>query len=139
MQLIQYIFLIFHSLLLPIFTFVTNYSLELFYLKVEAFFETNGTQYLGGDGARQHVEVFHSSSIRVLLFPAAEHPPAKQCSQLITTEQSPLSTDTERERDRQRLVQACKQTTLYSISPVYDVQSISSVTIIMMCSNQGCS
>lgn len=47
------------------------------YLEVEAFLEGDGSQDLGGDGAGQHVDLFHSSSVGVLLFPAVKHPPAQ--------------------------------------------------------------
>lgn len=49
----------------------------IWYLEVEAFLEGDGSQDLGGDGAGQHVDLFHSSSVGVLLFPAVKHPPAQ--------------------------------------------------------------
>lgn len=63
---------------------------------MEALLQGDGSEDFGRHCARQHVNVFHSSSFRVLLFPAVEHPPAKQRSQLIPTEDSPLSTEAER-------------------------------------------
>lgn len=68
------------------------------YLKVEAFLEGDGAQYLGGDGARHHVDPLHSGSIGVLLFPAVKHPPAKQSSQLVPGEDAPLTTDAKKQK-----------------------------------------
>lgn len=75
------------------------------YLKVEAFLQGDGPQYLGRDGARQHVEAFHVSRVGILLLPAVKHPPAEQRPQLVPGENSPLTTDgKEEDEERQREV-----------------------------------
>lgn len=70
------------------------------YLKVEAFLEGDGAQYLGGDGARHHVDPLHSGSIGILLFPAVKHPPAEQSSQLVPGEDAPPTTDAKKQRKK---------------------------------------